>query len=163
MKGIIIPGFDPKESHWEDVVWGIPPDKPGRIVKALQVALDDPDIGILLFWGEIKDWLVWKANSIKDFSEFQDIDLDSLYEIIYSKFRFLPRVKNTQENMIQAKKIFSELSIKEVIIITSPDHLPRAMKLFMEQIKDNQNLKVWGTPSAVPYRGGIEKVEIKEG
>jgi len=37
---ILVHGYNPKEPNWERVIWGEPPDKPGRVPMAVAAAIE---------------------------------------------------------------------------------------------------------------------------
>lgn len=159
-KGILIPGLNPIKRNWQEVIWGIPPHKPGRIVKGISMCLKDPTIRIVLFFGMIKDWLLHQTQFIDQFAVFQEFKNkdEEILKIVETKFRCIERVKNTHENVEAMESVIREMDLDEIIIISSPDHVFRAMKLFIEYFETIEDLsyltiRLSGCPSAVYYSG----------
>ena len=46
---VLLHGFNANELNWDHVVWGEPPDKPGRIPTAVAVALEEDADSLLVF------------------------------------------------------------------------------------------------------------------
>lgn len=134
-------GYNPKEENWLDTVWGTPPHRPGRLVKGVSVILqEDAEIAVIS-GGAIKEhkpgaqWmkelLYQRLSELKEFTlysvfaEFTDAEIKrKLDEIL----RIESESQNTSENLENSAEILSEAGVDKTIIITSPDHISRALK-----------------------------------
>lgn len=134
--------YNVAEPNWEKTVWGIPPEKPGRLVKAATVMLDeDPDMVIITGGAGQKDgrseaW--WMRKRLYD--GLDELDKFTAYPILqrFSGDQTEKRLneilvleetaKNTAENLQKTGEMFAKAGIEKVIIVTSPDHVSRAIR-----------------------------------
>ena len=73
-------------------------------------------------------WLSSGATEAKDMSNLLQMMGVSSEAIIQE-----PNALNTYENAIYVKKILDELKIKQILLVTSALHMPRALKVFRHQ------------------------------
>ena len=73
-------------------------------------------------------WLSSGATEAKDMSNLLQMMGVSSEAIIQE-----PNALNTYENAIYVKKILDELKIKQILLVTSALHMPRAVKVFRHQ------------------------------
>lgn len=151
---ILLHGYNANEQNWEQVVWGVPPDQPGRIPTAVSVALQE-NADLLLLWGSslgkeingewfssgrlMTDLLFARfdtlphfnilshliSTSFEDFEQFR-VKFTQIYELIENPYR-APNTKGELEatrNLIKERK----LEVRKLICISSPDHVSRIIR-----------------------------------
>lgn len=172
-------GYSPNQENFKEVVWGIPPDKPGRLVTGLKIFLEE-EVELLIITGGtekegkkeaewMKNLLYEKINQLSDFTVFPVFEEHSSWEIEEFLDECLvleTKAKNTRENLQNVAKILSEESIDSVVIVTSPDHISRAIRDAIEiwqQDYPELTRNLFASPSVTLYSGGkISDVVIAE-
>lgn len=169
--------YNIEEPNWEQTAWGIAPEKPGRLVKAAAVMLEeDPDIMIISGGAAQRDgkseaW--WMKKRI--YEGQHELGKFTTYPILQ---KFPPcqikkklddilvleeTAKNTAENLQRTGAIFRKAGITKVIVVTSPDHISRALRDAIQYWnKDYPELarNVCGTASATFYSERTQQDEI---
>ncbi|MFC1663858.1 YdcF family protein [Patescibacteria group bacterium] len=173
--GVLILGYNSEEKNWEYTVWGVPPDKPGRLPKALAVIIEeDADIAVISGGTEkfeaqrMKERLYKGLKQLREFTvfpAFQRFSKEEIQDKLDKILNLEETAKNTAENMVKTGAIFNEAGVGKVIIVTSPDHISRALRDAIKFWgKDYPELarNVYGTPSVTLYsnRGTPEDKEI---
>ena len=141
-KGLLILGYNCTEPNWEQTVWGALPDRPGRLVKAVAVILEENvDMAIISGGMGVKDGRS-EAQWMKDrlYDGLEELREFTIYPVLQE---FTPgqirgrldkvlvleeKAKNTAENMKNTGIMFEEAGVEKVIIVTSPDHAPRGLR-----------------------------------
>jgi hypothetical protein len=171
--GLLILSYSVEEPNWERTVWGTP-NEPGRLVKAAAVMMEeDPDVAVITGgvgqkegrseaqW--MKEQLYQGLEELKEFTVYPVLQQFSPVEIKEKLDKVLEleeMAKNTAENMANTGAIFDEANVDKVIIVTSPDHISRAIRDAIQFWgKDYPKLvnNVYGTPSATFYSERTEK------
>ena len=134
--GILVLGYNPKEPNWEQVIWGTP-DKPGRLVKAIAVIIEqDPSI-IVISGGEseakrMKERLYQGLKQLNNFSGIypvlQNVSSREIQRKLDKILKLEETASDTIENMTGSGAIFAQANVESVTIVTSPDHCPRAFR-----------------------------------
>lgn len=173
-------GYSPNQENFEEVVWGAPPDKPGRLVTGLKVFLEDPDANILIITGGTEkdgkkeaEWMrdllyekIDKLSDFKVFSVFQEYSSSAIKDFIDRKVVLETEARNTRENLQNVAKILSRNAINSVVIVTSPDHISRAIRdaiIYWQDDFPELARNLFGAPSVTLYSGGkISDVVIAE-
>lgn len=167
-KGILLLSYNVAEPNWERTVWGIAPEKPGRLVKAANVMLEEnPDIMIISGGAGQKDgkseawWMRQRLyDGLDDLSKFtaypvlQKFSADQIRKKLDGILRLEEAAKNTTENLQKTGEIFTKAGIEKVIIVTSPDHISRALRdaiQFWSKNYPELARNVYGTASATFY------------
>ena len=141
-KGLLIHSYNCNESNWLHTVWGYPPDKPGRLVTAAKVMLEE-SIDIALICGTagekegkkecwwMRDYLYQHLESLKLFTVYQifqqyTVDMKKILDRI-----LVVREKDASDTAGEteyAGRFFIEAEVEKVILLTSPDHVSRAIR-----------------------------------
>lgn len=148
--GILSHGLHLLTPNWQELVWGIPPDKLGRAPRAALLALKE-NADLLVFGtgasekdgvkegAYILNFLLDNFSRLKEFKAFEGISLKSAKEFIASIS--VPEIlsQNTVEEVVCAGYIFVERGVREVRQVSSPFHIFRcyrdAMAAFMADSK----------------------------
>lgn len=147
---ILLHGYNANEQNWHHVVWGTPPDKPGRIPAAIAVTLDEGADNLFLFGSSIgKEFSPgqWKSSGkymmelmyerveeLKKFTVlriFQNFSTQQIKEQLDSKFRLIEspeRLATTASEIQEMVRICQEENIQKIIFVSSPDHVSRIMR-----------------------------------
>lgn len=143
-KGLLIHSYNCEEPNWEYTIGGYPPDKPGRLITAAKVIIEE-NIAIALISGTagekegkkecwwMKDYLYSHLEELKLFTIYQVFQRYSPGEIKEILDRVLViREKDTAANTAgeieYAGRFFTEAGVEQVISLTSPDHVSRAIR-----------------------------------
>ncbi|MCD6177914.1 YdcF family protein [bacterium] len=178
-RAVVVLGYSPNQENFEEVVWGIPPDKPGRIVTGLKIFLENQAELLIITGGTekegkkeaevMRDLLYEKIEELYDFTVFpifQGYFPSTIKEIIWRRLVLEISSKNTRENLQNVGKILYENSIDSVIIVTSPDHLSRALRdaiIIWQDEYPELTRNLFGSPSVTLYsKGKISDVVIAE-
>lgn len=148
--GILVHGRHVEAVNWEQLVWGIPPDKMGSLPKMLQVILQRgvSNIGAIVFGTGasqrdgvkeavlMKELFMWHMGMELDVRQFgtinrlfpkairDQISLNLLLDNIICE----TTSQNTVEEIAAAAKIFAGRGITEVIQVTCGSHAPRCLR-----------------------------------
>lgn len=141
-KGVLMLGYNTSEPNWEETVWGVPPDRPGRVVKTAAVILsENPEIAVIsgglgrkegkseAWWA--KQRLYDGLDKLKDFTiypVFQRFSAKEIEEKLNKVLKLEEKARNTAENIINSGPLLKEAGAEEVIIVTSPDHISRGLR-----------------------------------
>lgn len=149
---VLLHGYDANEGNWERVVWGIPPDKPGRIPMAVAVALEENAEHLVLFGSsvgkEVKDGLWWsvgrwmayllftRLEGLKEFtilSALQDFNQTEISENLVKIFRLIEepdRPANTMGELQAVMRLIREeyTDIQKLVCVSSCDHVSRIIR-----------------------------------
>lgn len=167
---MVVLGYSPKEKNFEEVVWGIPPDKPGRMVRGLKDLLEDPEAKTMIITGGtekdgrkeaewMRDLLYQKLEELKQFSDpvFQKFSTQEIREILDRNLILETNATNTRENLENVAKILKEKDVKSVVLVTSPDHISRAMRdaiIIWQETYPEFTRSLFGSPSTTLYSEG---------
>jgi len=135
---VLILGYNPTEPNWEQTVWGTPPDKAGRLVRGIAVALEENAELIVITGGAVTDEAIQMKKrlyrglkNLKEFTiypVFERVSVDKIKEKLDRCLRLEEKAQNTTENISLSGKFFREAHIEKIIIVTSPDHISRAIR-----------------------------------
>jgi len=169
MKTAIMPHGLHVEAHgWEEIVWGIPPERLGRATKAIQLAVEtDASLVIFgtgaskrdgVFEAQCMVNLMWERFSrLKEFRVFDDYNIDSLRSLrqIMQEISVVEtRSTNTVTEIQYGFERCVELGIDRVILTSSPGHLGRcelaALKIRGEDYRF-KDLRISGEASDVNF------------
>lgn len=154
--GILVHGRHVEAVNWEELVWGVPPDKMGSLPKMLQVILQRgvDHIGAIVFGtgASERDGLkeaeftkLLLRQHIYDFRQFALIRRLSK-GLVAPERQWLQELldniicettsQNTVEEIAAAAKIFASRNITEVIQITCGSHAPRCLRDMLQARHD---------------------------
>lgn len=167
-RGVLILSYNVLEPNWEHTVWGFPPDKPGRLVKGAAVMMEEDSKIVVITGGAgekegkseaqwMKDRLYQGLEKLKEFIVYPVLQKYSAEEIkrkLDESLILEETAKNTAENMAKTGAIFNEAGVEKVIIVTSPDHISRALRdaiQFWNKDYPRLAMNVYGTPSVTFY------------
>lgn len=145
--GVLVHGYNLHAGQWEDVAWGTPPDRIGRVPTGVFVALSEQaDVMVFGSGASEKDGLLeseatvrllWERfDDLAGFAVFKgrETELTRPPEAGRSRQRIesilhLDRAsKNTRDEIAHAGRIFVDHSVARVILVSSPTHLPRCLR-----------------------------------
>jgi hypothetical protein len=150
-------------------MWGHPPDQLGRIPKAVSVALqEDADVMVFGTGASVKDnkkegeytrdFMLEHFLALEQFSRFQEVDLAP----VKPRFREISHAEccsqNTREEMEEAGKVFFDLGMEKVILVSSPTHISRCIRDALEVFRDEKYYtlreNLFATACDTSYLGG---------
>lgn len=175
--GLLILSYNINEPNWRQTVWGTPPDKPGRLVKAAAVMMEEDADMVVITGGAgqkegkseaqwMKDRLYRGLEELKEFTVYpvlQKFSPEEIREKLDRALKLEETAKNTTENMSKTGAMFRNTGVERVIIVTSPDHISRALRdaiQFWSKDFPELAMNVYGTPSVTFYsaRPGDEDI-----
>jgi len=176
--GILVHGCHLEAFDWRGIMWGRPPREPGRLPKAVRVALDE-QADVMVFGtgasnrdgkpeGEYtRDFLIKHFHALNEFSVFEGIDLARARARIESISVPECTSRNTMEEMTAAGRIFLESGVEKVILVSSPTHISRCIRDALSVFADPEFhpllANLFATASDTSYLGGrAEDVAIFE-
>lgn len=151
--GILSHGHHTGAPNWEEIIWGKPPDAPGRATKAVQVALREEAKLIVFGTGAsekagmkeaeyIIHYLLENFSQLKEFSAFSKVNLTALREKIVRICVPETISQNTAEEVLYAGRIFVDQEIRKVYQISSPFHIFRCHRDAIAAFKKDPRLHI---------------------
>lgn len=145
--GVLVHGYNLHAGQWEDVAWGAPPERIGRVPMGVFVALSEQaDVMVFgsgasekdgLLESEATERLLWErfdklagfAVLRKHLPELKHPDSTGTYRERIESILHLDRAsRNTREEIARAGRIFVDRDIERVILVSSPTHMPRCLR-----------------------------------
>ena len=145
--GILIHGYNLHAGQWEDVTWGAPPERIGRVPMGVLVALSEQaDVMVFGSGASKKDGmleseatarLLWERfEELAGFAVLNDRETELNRRPVAGRMRqriesilHLDRAsKNTRDEIAYAGRVFVERDVERVILVSSPTHLPRCLR-----------------------------------
>ncbi|MDD5145134.1 MAG: hypothetical protein PHW72_03365 [Candidatus Pacebacteria bacterium] len=140
---VMMLGYNTEKPNFRKVAWGSPPDKPGRLVTSVAVALREEAERLIIAMGAkgkdgrpgsviTEDLLFENIWQLSEFNIMRRI----LKEISVSQIEkslqkivepFVSRVGTRFKFRDSAKSLYEE-GFSRIIIVTSPDHMSRAVR-----------------------------------
>lgn len=149
---ILLHGYDANEQNRDYVVWGVPPDKPGRIPTAVAAALEEDAECLVIFGSSVEKktdaGMVWSSGrwmeellrdrweELKAFSVlpvFQSFSQKQISNELDRMFRLIEepdKPKNTMEELQAMARLLHEkhTGIQKLICVSSRDHISRIIR-----------------------------------
>lgn len=141
--GVLILGYHSNEHNWGKTLWGIPPSKPGRLVRGIKEILEHKAAIAIITSGighsgktsaQLAEELLYqRLDSLSEFREVYPI----LGEYLPKDIRRILKKKlvlveeypfGTASSLIPAGEALMRAAIDQVIIVTSPDHISRSAR-----------------------------------
>lgn len=174
--GILIHGYNLHAGQWEDVAWGVPPERIGRVPMGVLVALrEQADVMVFGSGASEKDGmleseatarLLWERfDELAEFSVFVDWKTEltgpsaaGLRQRIESILYLDRESKNTRDEIGHAGRVFIDRGVERVILVSSPTHLPRCLRdacvIYGEEWGGSGLLRdLYAAPSVTGYPG----------
>ncbi|MCY3714676.1 MAG: YdcF family protein [Gemmatimonadetes bacterium] len=145
--GVLVHGYNLHAALWEDVAWGTPPERIGRVPMGVFVALSEQaDVMVFGSGASEKDGLLeseaavrllWdRFDELAGFAVFKGWESELTRPAAAGGFRqriesmlHLDRAsKNTRDEIAHAGRIFVDRNVERVILVSSPTHLPRCLR-----------------------------------
>ena len=173
---VVVLGYNVNESNFDEVVWGRPPDCPGRLVKGAAIFLEeDADIFFITGCGGrdnkegveiMRDLLYSRAQFLEEFTAFpifqiyhHSIILDKLEQAMKLERRNSGEwFQTTSRTMGNIGPHLISSQIKKVILVSSPDHISRCMRDALVYWKGTSlTLNLSASPSVTLYSARSEE------
>lgn len=145
--GILVHGYNLHAGQWEDVAWGTPPERIGRVPMGVFIALSEQaDVMVFGSSASEKDGLLESEATARllweRFDELAGFDVFKGWETgltrpsgagrfrqwIESKLHLDRASKNTRDEIAYAGQVFVDRNVERVILVSSPTHLPRCLR-----------------------------------
>ena len=145
--GILVHGYNLHAGQWEDVTWGAPPERIGRVPMGVLVALSEQaDVMVFGSGASEKDGLLeteatarllWERfDELAGFAVFKGWENELTRPHGADRFRqrietilHLDRAsKNTRDEIAHAGRVFVDRNVERVVLVSSPTHLPRCLR-----------------------------------
>jgi hypothetical protein len=177
--GILIHGLHLQTKDWEKIVWGEPPNFLGILPKGVAVALEEKAKIIVFGTGAsekdgkkeaefTRDYLFYRFLELERFPVFRGMDLEKARREIEMISRVEIYSKNTAEEVMFAGRMFKEVGVEKIILVSSPTHISRCLRDAYVAFSQEEDFRVFvqnlfATPSQVCFSGtSAEDVAIIE-
>lgn len=175
--GILVHGYNLNAGQWDDVAWGAPSERAGRVPVGVFVALrEEADLMVFgsgaskkdgLLESEATARLLWERfDELAGFSIFKDHlpglkhpETSGRYrERIESILHLDTASRNTREEIANAGRFFIDRDVERVILVSSPTHLPRCLRDACAIYGEGQGMSgllqgLYAAPSITGYPG----------
>ena len=164
--------------NWRGIMWGNPPEEMGRIPKAVSVALQEEADVMVLGTGAsekdgkkegeyTRDYMLDKFLELSAFSWFSDTALEEARDRLAAISICECCSQNTLEEMEEAARIFKNMGVQKIILVSSPTHISRCIRdaLVVLHTPELAGLRrhLYAAASDTSYLGGrVEDVVIFE-
>lgn len=179
--GLLIHGYNVLRQNWQEVVWGkAHKNLMGRLPKGAHTALSLKESVETIVFGTgsstkdgkieaawMRDTLLERFFDLVQFPAFSGMHLDEHAREWIEKTSVLEtKSKNTKEEARFAGEIFLEKGISAVILVSSPDHIPRCFRDTYMVYSQSRRLsfltqRIFATPSQIPYSESSETLIIE--
>lgn len=143
--GVLCHGCHLQADEWERVVWGDPASGSlGRVPATLRIAQQEQACAIVFGTGASKDPQTGELESVRtlalarercangglrrDFPSSFDSRSAALSAAQLDSVRTDTKSLDTRSELREAAKIFKELGVTRVVLVSSPTHLPRCLR-----------------------------------
>lgn len=166
--GVLVHGFHLQAPNWKNIVWGEPPYFLGRVPKGMSVALLEGNVDIIVFGTGASE-----KDGKKEAEYTRDYLLEHFYELaefevfwgfhhfLEAKIRIerILRVEIQSQNTAQevqfAGRMFREVGVERIILVSSPAHISRCLRDALVNIKGVSDISAmpsqtsWADPAEV--------------
>jgi len=145
-----------RQSNFKEVLWGLKTENGrfllGRLLRGVQIFVEyKTDLFILPGYSSrvMKKILEEKIEEIHNYiPKFDKKEKERLFLSLLLE----ENSKSTEEEIVNVAKILKENNVETVFLVTSPDHIARAIVLAESYFwKEMPYLKILGVPSQVKY------------
>ena len=145
--GVLVHGYNLHAGQWEDVAWGAPPERTGRVPMGVFIALcEQADVLVFgsgaserngLLESEATARLLWERfDELAGFAVFKGRETEwtrppaagRFKQRIESMLHLDRESKNTRDEIAYAGRVFVDMDVERVILVSSPTHLPRCLR-----------------------------------
>ncbi|MEE2994740.1 MAG: ElyC/SanA/YdcF family protein [Gemmatimonadota bacterium] len=175
--GVLVHGCNLHTYQWKRIVWGKPPYELGRVPKGIFIALQEKaDVMVFGTGASEKDGLLeadatarlmWdKFDDLKDFAVFEthfpDLKDQAFRDQCRTRIKSILKIENTSQNTVdevtRAGHIFKDYDIEQIILVSSPTHLPRCLRdacVAFDNDLELSHFRYWlsASPSITGYMG----------
>lgn len=166
--GILVHGCHLQADGWEDIVWGHPPRRLGRLPHAVLLAREEGAKVVVLGTGASRaadgrlegqftlDFLLERLPRLHEFQSLQRFPLEELQRLTRRAFVAEVESQNTMEEVTAAFRIWSSHGVTRGFLISSPTHLPRCLAFACQAYKEDGSLfsgELHASPSETCYMG----------
>lgn len=181
MKTILVLGHsqNPKREFisFEKVMWGNPPNKPGRLVMAVFEMMNNPESMIVLTGGtefrkkneaqEMQKCLLKNLSGLNKFKKFfkvKNFDTEKIKAKLKKSLILEKQAQTTFQNFQNSWDLLKKQGIKaeELVVVTSYDHLMKAaISAFEWRNTKNLNIRMSFVPSYISrFPSGLEGITV---
>ena len=164
-------------TSFEKVMWGKPPNHPGRLVMATFEIMKSPESLIVLTGGtefrrkneaqEMQKCLFKNLSNINKFRKFfkvKSFDAEKMKAKLKESLILEKQAQTTFQNFQYSWELFKKKGIKveELVVITSYDHLMKAViSAFEWRDKENLNIRINFVPSYISrFPSGLDGITL---
>ena len=165
--GILVHGCHLFAKGWEEIVWGIPPTKLGRVPKGILIAsLENANTVVFGTGASEKNGIreaditveyMWEHfDQLSEFDEFAGYDLGQLRRMMERVCFIDNQSQNTAEEIKWAGQIFLDQGVERVVLVSSPTHICRCLLLAIDTFSGDEFASirdVCAVPSDTSYAG----------
>jgi len=137
--GILVHGCHLQADGWEDIVWGAPPLRMGRLPQAVLLAWEESAQVVLLGTGAsfsstgmvegefTLQYLLSHLDELHDFEALRHIPLEEVQRLVKKIAVAETKSQNTAEEVLAGFHEFAARKCTRAILVSSPTHLPRCL------------------------------------
>ena len=175
--GVLVHGYNLNAGQWERVVWGEPRERIGRVPMGVFAALyEQADVMVFGSGASRKDGLLEsEATARLLWERFDELAGFEVFKCMSPAWRHPPSAgrirrriesilhldtesRNTRDEIAHAGKVFADLEVERVILVSSPTHLPRCLRdacAIFGEYEDMSHLRqgIYAAPSVTGYPG----------
>lgn len=168
--GILVHGCHLQADGWEDIVWGHPPNKLGRLPHAVLMAVQlQVEVVVLGTGASVSpdgrlegkytlDYLMEHLSQLHDFTAFRKYPISLLKHIVTKSFVAEQESQNTLQEVQAAFLIWTARKVTRGFLVSSPTHLPRCLACACQAISAHGGEKLFAgelnaSPSETCYEG----------
>lgn len=158
--GVLVHGCHLQAKAWDNIIWGQPPNRMGRVPYAVLLAIEEGAHTMIFGSGASKhhdgtlegqyilNLLLSKFQELKVFHAFKDVDLVAAATFIKSIAIADTLSKSTKEELQHAHSHFHRLNIKRIFLVSSPTHMPRVLR---DAAVQYNGPRIYGAPCQTNY------------
>jgi len=166
--GLLVHGCHLQADGWEEIVWGHPPARLGRLPQAVLLAHEESAKVVILGTGASQapdgrlegqftlDYIMDRLDRLHDFKALQRFPLPELQTLVRATFRAELESQNTMEEVKAAFRIWTAKGVTRGFLVSSPTHLPRCLACACQAHKEDATLfegELHASPSETCYEG----------
>ena len=175
--GVLVHGCNLHTYQWKRIVWGKPPNELGRVPKGIFIALhEEADVMVFGTGASEKDGLLEAdATALLMWDKFDDLQKFSVFETHFpdlkdqafrdqcrTRIESILKIENTSQNTVdevtRAGHIFKDHDVEQIILVSSPTHLPRCLRdacVAFDNDWELSHFRYWlsASPSITGYMG----------
>jgi hypothetical protein len=170
--GVLVHGCHLQADGWEEIVWGFPPERLGRLPQAVLLGFEEKADVIVFGTGAsvaadgrlegqyTLDTLLERLPRLHEFQALRRFPLVALQDFVRRVAIAELQSQNTIQEVRAAFDIFRERNLGRAFLVSSPTHLPRCLACACQAVAEDEregqptfNGEIHASPSETCYKG----------